>query len=423
MKIKTKHVSFDYIKQLTAPKRKRLKKPSKLFKLLIRILSIFELRSTKFSHTQSRMEAVGKDPCLILMNHSSFIDLKIASKIFFKRPYYIVSTMDGFVGKHWLMRQIGCIPTRKFVSDVALMRDIHRAIHDKKTSVLLFPEAGYSFDGRATTLPKHLGGFVKKLGAPVVTVITDGAFLHQPLYNNLRMRKNKVTAHVQCLLTTEETKEKTAAEIDSLLEKAFSFDNFQSQYMNEVKIDDPHRAEGLHRILYRCPACQTEGQTHGEGTTLTCRHCGKIYEMDEYGRMHAQNGETEFEHIPDWTAWERECVKKELEAGEYRLDLDVDIGIIADYKAMYMVGEGKLVHDTNGFALQGCNGELSYHQSPLASYGLNSDFLFYEIGDVIGIGDSKLLYYCFPKQKDIVTKARYAAEELYKLVKNKKATT
>ena len=417
MKIKMKYVPYEYTKGIDAPKRERLKRPSRLFKLLIRILSIFELRSAKFTYTQEGMEKVKKQPCLILMNHSSFIDLKIANKLFFRRPYHIVSTMDGFIGKHWLMRQIGCIPTRKFVSDVALMRDMHRALKERKTSVLLFPEAGYSFDGRATTLPKNLGGFIKKLGVPVVSVITDGAFLHQPLYNNLRMRKNQVSAHVQCLFTAEETKSVSAEQIDETLEKLFSFDNFKSQYMNSVKIDDPRRADGLHRILYRCPACQTEGKMLGEGVTLSCTHCGKRYHMDEYGRLQAENGVTEFTHIPDWTDWERACVKKEIENGEYRLDLDVEIAILADYKALYMVGDGKLSHDKDGFSLTGCKGELDYQQSPLSSYSLNSDFLWYEIGDVIGIGDTKRLYYCFPKAKDVVTKARFAAEELYKIVK------
>ncbi len=417
MKIKMKYVPYEYVKGIEPPKRKRLKKPSRLFKLLVRVLSIFELCSTKFTYTQEGMEKIGKEPCLILMNHSSFIDLKIASKVFFNRPYHIVSTMDGFVGKCWLMRQIGCIPTRKFVSDVALMRDIHRALRETKTSVLLFPEAGYSLDGKTTVLPKNLGGFIKKLGVPIVSVITDGAFLHQPLYNNLRMRKNRVTAHVQCLLTKEEAAEMSAAQIDERLDELFSFDNFKAQYENGVKITDPHRAEGLHRILYRCPACQAEGKMLGEGVTLTCQDCGKVYTMDEYGRMHAKNGETEFPHIPDWTEWERECVRKEIESGEYRMNLDVDIGILADYKALYMVGNGTLLHDENGFTLTGCDGELTYQQSPLSSYSLNSDFFWYEIGDVIGIGDTKRLYYCFPKQENVVTKARFAAEELHKIVK------
>lgn len=419
MKIKTKYVSYEYVENLKPLKRKPLPRPNFLFRTLIRLLSIFELTATKFTYTKQRMEEVGKEPCLILMNHSSFLDLKIASKIFFPKPYYIVSTMDGMIGKEWLMRRIGCIPTKKFTADVGLIRDMARALHEKKTSVLLYPEAGYSFDGRTTTLPTHLGDLIKKLGVPVVTIITDGAFLYQPLYNELRIRKTPVSARVECMLTKTETAEKSAEEINEMILQAFSFDNFRSQAEKGVKIEDPNRAAGLQRILYRCPACQTEGEMVGEGTTLTCKHCGKSYFMDEFGRMQAQNGETEFSHIPDWTAWERVCVKAELERGEYRMELDVDIGIVADHKAMYMVGEGKLVHDENGFLLDGCDGKLHYTQTPLASYGLNADFYWYEMGDVIGIGNSKRLYYCFPKQESLVTKARYATEELYKMLTTK----
>ena len=52
-----------------------------------------------------------------------------------------------------------------------------------------------------------------------------------------------------------------------------------------------------------------------------------------------------------------------------------------------------------------------------ACYTLNSDFFWYGIGDVIGIGGKERLYYCFPQEKDVVSKARLAAEELYKLQK------
>ena len=143
------------------------------------------------------------------------------------------------------------------------------------------------------------------------------------------MRKNRVTAHVQYLFTKEELAEMSAEQIDERIDELFAFDNFKTQYENGVKITDPHRAEGLHRLLYRCPVCQTEGKMLGEGVTLTCQACGKVYTMDEYGRMHAENGETEFPHIPDWTEWERECVRKELEQCSHTEEV-VDTGNFGD---------------------------------------------------------------------------------------------
>ena len=92
--------------------------------------------------------------------------------------------------------------------------------------------------------------------------------------------------------------------------------------------------------------------------------------------------------------------------------------MLVNTKAIYHVGEGTLKHDINGFVLDGCKGKLHYEQSPKASYSLYSDYYWYEIGDMICIGDMKTLYYCFPKQAgDIVAKARIATEELYKLQK------
>ena len=71
--------------------------------------------------------------------------------------------------------------------------------------------------------------------------------------------------------------------------------------------------------------------------------------------------------------------------------------------------------------LTGCGGKLDYTQGPLSSYSLYSDFYWYEIGDVICIGDSRMLYYCFPKcEGDFVAKTRLATEEIYKLAKVKR---
>ena len=90
---------------------------------------------------------------------------------------------------------------------------------------------------------------------------------------------------------------------------------------------------------------------------------------------------------------------------------------MTDYKKIYMVGEGRLIHNADGFTLTGCDGKLSYSHPPLSSYGLYADYYWYEIGDVICIGNKERLYYCFPKSKSIVAKARLAAEELYRLKK------
>lgn len=419
MKIKTKHLPYEKVMALPRPKHRNPLKPLFLLQLVVRILAILDLFPTKFTYETHGMEKIGKkEPCLILMNHSSFIDLKIASRIFFPKRYGIVCTTDGFVGKGLLMRLLGCIPTQKFVTDMTLIRDMEHLLKKKRTSVLMYPEAGYSFDGTATPLPRKLGVLLKKLDVPVVTVITQGAFARDPLYNCLQKRKVTVRAEVRCLATAEEIKNLSVAQLDKMLDEAFSFDNFHYQQENKIVIDEPFRADGLNRILYHCPHCRTEGQTEGKGIMLTCKACGKTYTLDEHGYLTAED--PAFTHIPDWYSWQRQQVRQELENGTYKLESHVKIAMLVDTKALYMVGEGKLVHDEKGFRLTGCDGKLDYTQGPLTSHTLNSDYYWYEIGDVICIGNKDALYYCFPAGGDVVAKTRLAAEELYKMKKARK---
>lgn len=418
MKTVTRKLNFD--KVVSLPKQKDFKplKPSLFWRCLIRIISIPGLLSCRFTYKKIGMEKLNKkEPCLILMNHSCFLDLQIAESVMFPRPLNIVCTSDGFVGKNLLMRLIGCIPTNKFVTDFALIRKMQYAITKLKSSILMFPEASYSFDGTATPLPSSLFKCIKLLNVPVIMIRTYGAFSRNPLYNNLQIRKGvKVSADVKYLLSKEDIQSKSLEEITSIVRNEFAFDNFKWQQENNIKISDNFRADSLNRVLFKCPSCKTEGKTYGKGTLLTCKHCNKEYELTENGFMKSLSGPTEFPHIPDWFNWQRQEIKNEIIQNKYSLNIPVEIYMLVNTRAIYKVGTGTLLHNKDGFVLDGCDGKLHYEQKPKATYSLYSDYYWYEIGDVICIGDMKTLYYCFPQtEQDVVTKTRIATEELFKL--------
>lgn len=413
MKIKVKKKSWEQVRAIPKPKHFKPRKPMLLFRLILKIAGIFDLWATHFK--AEFINEIPKKPALILMNHSSFIDLEIASSIFFNRPMCIVCTSDGFVGKSLLMRLLGCIPTNKFVTDMTLIKDMHYAIK-QGASILMYPEASYTFDGCATTLPQKLGTLVKFLNVPVIMIKTNGAFLRDPLYNCLKKRKVKVSATVETIITEEQIKTLSPEKISAQIQSEFEFDNFRTQQQNKIKVDEPFRADGLERILYKCSSCGKENCLTGKGVEITCASCGKTHTLTEYGFLKAKDGKDTFVHIPDWFAWERAEVKKELKAGTYLLDCQVKILVMADYKAIYEIGDGRLIHNENGFKLF-YNDEEICTRSPLDSYGLYADYYWYSRGDIICIGDNRRLYYCIPKENISVAKARLATEELYKLKK------
>ena len=209
-----------------------------------------------------------------------------------------------------------------------------------------------------------------------------GAFARDPLYNNLQRRKVKVSAKMEYLLSPEEIALRTPEELNQLL---------------------------------------AEGRMRGKGSRLFCENCGSTYELTEYGYLRGENMSAEeqrFDHVPDWYRWERECVRGELREGSYRLRVPVDICMLVDSKCIYKVGSGVLEHTVEGFHLTGCGGQLDYRQKPFASYSLYADYYWYELGDMICIGDQRALYYCFPRNgQDVAAKARLAAEELYQMKK------
>ena len=94
----------------------------------------------------------------------------------------------------------------------------------------MYPEACYSFDGTATTLPKKMGILLKKFDVPVIMIESFGAFNRNPLYNELQIRKNvPITAKARVLYTREEIREKNVRELTEGVEAAFGFDYFRWQ--------------------------------------------------------------------------------------------------------------------------------------------------------------------------------------------------
>ena len=76
MKIK-RGLTYKEVLEKPRKKEQKPKRPSFFLRTLIRMVSIPDLWATNFKYTSVGMEKLGKkEPCLILMNHSSLLTLK-----------------------------------------------------------------------------------------------------------------------------------------------------------------------------------------------------------------------------------------------------------------------------------------------------------------------------------------------------------
>ena len=218
-------------------------------------------------------------------------------------------------------------------------------------------------------------------------------------------------------LTPEQIANMSVEEINATLKKELNYDEYQYQKDNGIRITEPFRAQGLHKVLYQCPHCGTEFQMGSEGAELFCKACGKRWVWQEDGYLRALEGETEFDHIPDWFNWEREQVRKQIEDGTYSFSDEVEVYSLPRVWRYIPLGKAKLTHTIDqGFCLEGFyRGERYFIQrTPRQTNSLHVEYGFGPLKheDFVDISTENDSFYCRPTQYNVLTKLAFATEEL-----------
>ena len=219
------------------------------------------------------------------------------------------------------------------------------------------------------------------------------------------------------ILTPEQTKSLSISEINDIVKENFRYDDFRWQAENKLSITHPKRAKGLHALLYKCPACMAESNTDSEGTMLWCNSCSKKWEMDEYGALHALEGETEFSHIPDWSNRERECVRKEIEDGTYYFEDEVRIETLPSSFRFHKQGMGRLIQTPTETRIEcTCYGKpFTLIRTAKALESMHIEYDYLKKGDYVDISISDDSFWCYLSKRDAITKISFATEEMHKL--------
>lgn len=400
------------------PRYDMAKKPKRPgLRLLQYLLAIGDVKKHKLKVYKTHMGGI-KPPYLILGNHNAFLDINVLSYVTFPHLLNYVIAIDGFIGREGLLRTIGGICKRKFTTDTNLVKQIKYCI-DHKWVVAMFPEARYSLIGTNAIIPPSLARLCKYLNVPVVMLRMHGHHINSPFWNLHDRGVKGVEAEIFPLISKEEVGTLELDEIDNRLQEAFVYDEYKWQKERNIEIHYEGRAEGLHKVLYKCPHCGKEYRMNSKGIHLFCEECGKKWEYTPLGELRALEGETEFSHIPDWYEWERAEVRKEVEAGTYKWEGEVHVNMLPNTKEFIPIGNAYLVHDMNGFKLTGeFEGEKYEVDIPASStYGVHIEYEYLgKYGDCVDLNTLDNTYYTYPHGKDFaVTKFSLAAEELYKL--------
>ncbi len=392
-------------------------KPKWYLKLLEYVAAPFYLWFNKGKVKVEKEVKKIKGPYLILATHASFMDFpQIVCGIMPRTTGWVMS-VEEFRRGDWLMGGIGGMPKRKFTHDITTAKHILYYLKKLKHTCTIFPEARFELAGVNERLDGALGKLCKLADVPVVMCKSFGNFINSPQWSKHPYRKIRQEAHMYQLLSKEQLKDMSAEQVQETIEKAFIKDEYKWQVEKNLHTKCKDRANGLYRILYKCPVCGKEFMMNSGGTNLWCEHCGAKWQMDTLSRLKGINTDKGFSHIPDWYNWEREEVRKEVMANEYRFEDDIRIEDYYSSKTGCIpVGQGHVVHDKNGFTITGMvdGRPFEVKKSVSSMYSVHIEYDFLGRGDAFDIATDKTTYFMFLKNaKNYLTKMHFATEELY----------
>jgi hypothetical protein len=378
------------------------------------ILSYPDCRRHKLKIEKRGMEGM-KPPFILICNHSSFLDFKVTTMALFPwRSSYVVA-IDGFIGREWILRQVGGILKRRVTTDVRLVRHLRTALREQKLIVSIYPEARYTLIGTPSILPESLGKLVKMSKVPVCVLKMHGNYLTSPVWN-LADRGCPIEAELFKLYGAEEVRELSVEAINEGIRDALSYDEYAWQRERGILIDYPDRAKGLHHVIYHCPACGAQHRMDSARDQIWCGSCGKRWAMGVDGAMRALSGATEFPHLPDWFAFQRAAVREEVRSGKYRFEDEVRVESLVNKRGYWNLGTARLTHTLEGFRMEGDPAYLPEPvvRKPLSMYSCHVEYDYFGKGDCFDLSTLHDTFYVYPLTKrNVVTKILLATEEIY----------
>lgn len=387
------------------------RKPAKQYFFLMPLVwlgSWIMTRQFKLKIDKSQMKKV-KPPFLVIATHQGFSDYYIGPLAVFPHRAMYVSDMEGFAAfGNWLYRGLGCIPKRRFVSDVSVVKNIRYGLL-KKQSVFIYPEARHSNVGTTAYIPKNIAKFAKAMNHPVVILSTNGSYLANPFWDEEHTRKIKITAKMECICSKEELETISTEDLQKTIEEKLKYDEYRYQQTKGYLIKEKFRANGLHNALYQCKNCKSLYDMDSAGTKLFCNKCNSSWELSEDGWLiDNYNDKT---HIPDWYEWQRSEAIKSIE--KLPLEFEVKIEALPNEFGFVDLGKGKLVFTKNEFVLSFENSELHFPHKTRES--VQTEYNYRGKGKCLVLSTRDCCYYVYSKNKNFSpTEIQFIGEYLFR---------
>lgn len=354
------------------------------------LLKIFKFRARKLKNTKDDFSKLNLDePFIILSNHPSGLDVYFIADL--TKPKRLAFILNYYFYRFkivkFILTKIGVITKKLFTPDIKTIKATLRTVK-AGYPVYMCPEGRLGLDGTNYYITKETGKFIKQLKLPIVIVTINGAYISKPKWRKHRI-KSSVETKITKFLSKDEVMEKTAEEINQIINDAISYNEFDYIKKKGLTFKDKHKAEGLENVLYYCPKCKKEFKLKTSGNKIECS-CGFSLEIKE--DYHFTDNEYGITNIHDWYMQIKEYEKAKLD----NLYLECEVFVHKyniENKKLDEEGNGKCILTNKSFKFIG---DLKVESFEIEIEQLRA--LAFSCGDEFECYHNNELYYFYPKE-------------------------
>lgn len=352
---------------------------------------------------------------LMLGNHVEKIDPIKAVITTGKHMRFVASTnvLKGFAGS-CIKFLAGPIPREKGASadsTVELIIDNLKA----GISVGMFPEGRRTWDGQTGFFSKRTATILKEADCGLITMRFEATPLKHPRWGHVR--KGKTYGHVVCEYTAEDLKNMSVDEIYECIKRDIYTDAYEWQKQHMISYPCKEgRAEGIEKIILKCPTCGKLCCFQSSGDVFWCESCESKYSLNEYDLIEKSDGKSEFDTITSWNNWQKEQFA--FDSSELKKQLDTPI--FTDESVVFSSKDNNIEQ----IIAQNVNVSLFGDRIEITNTEKNEKNIFYleKISALGGFGGSSIMFTYIDKQYVLYAKYRmheYKYFALWRVLTNK----
>ncbi len=222
-------------------------------------------------------------PYLILANHTSEFDI-IFMDMLFDAPLYFVASdqlLNSGKGSTFLKYFFNPIPKSKSMADLTVVKKMLQVIKEKG-NIAIYPEGNATMHGGQLYMPEAIAKLIKFLNIPVMFLNIHGLYLSSPRWSYHR-KFGPSTIEKKSVYPPGFFASMNDDEVYAFLKKQLDTQLFVQP--QTIIYDGKKRAEGLHKLIFTCPACDQGVTMFSKGHYLRCSSCGFKGYYDKYGYL------------------------------------------------------------------------------------------------------------------------------------------